>query len=217
MKHKMTLSYISAVLFLFLFLAWPDAAGAKQADSTVISSGKCGAQMEYVLYENGLFSISGTGSMYGYNPPGNSYSPWNAHRQKIKRVEIGVGATSIGSYAFWDCHNLTDVSIPPSVTRIDSGAFLSCLNLTGITLPKALASIGDEAFLDSGLCEITIPDSVTAIGEQAFASCDNLNDIPGVDSNLKWTISKDTGLFLIRGEGTMKSWNPETNRYAPWK
>lgn len=216
MKHKMTLSYISAVLFLFLFLAWPDAAGAKQADSTVISSGKCGAQMEYVLYENGLFSISGTGSMYGYNPPGNSYSPWNAHRQKIKRVEIGVGATSIGSYAFWDCHNLTDVSIPPSVTRIDSGAFLSCLNLTGITLPKALASIGDEAFLDSGLCEITIPDSVTAIGEQAFASCDNLNDIPGVDSNLKWTISKDTGLFLIRGEGTMKSWNPETNRYAPW-
>ena len=88
---------------------------------------------------------------------------------------IPNSVTSIGSYAFSGCNNLTSITIPNSVTSIGSYAFSGCNNLTSITIPNSVTSIGSYAFSGcDNLTSITIPNSVTSIGIYAFRNCDNL-------------------------------------------
>ena len=63
------------------------------------------------------------------------------------------------------------------VTRIGKHAFYECHSLTDVTIPKTVTSIGDEAFEDSGLRSVTIPNSVTSIGEGAFSHCHGLASV----------------------------------------
>ena len=103
----------------------------------------------------------------------------------------GKPVVSIGDYAFYECQNMTAVTIPATVTRIGRGAFEECISLEAITLPKGLKTIeeasfsgtslrsiaipsgvtiiGSKAFYKSWFLNVAIPDSVTAIGEKAFA------------------------------------------------
>jgi hypothetical protein len=61
-----------------------------------------------------------------------------------------------------------ELSLPPGITEIAPYAFYDCANLTGITLPSNLTSIGDYAFAYAGLQEITLPSSLEIIGRNAF-------------------------------------------------
>lgn len=68
--------------------------------------------------------------------------------------------------------------IPQSVTTICSFSFCSCSELTSITLPDGLISIGDGAFKDCvSLVAISLPESVTSIGESAFIHCTKLSSV----------------------------------------
>ena len=88
------------------------------------------------------------------------------------------GATSISSYAFYQCANLTSVEIPSSVTSIGSYAFEYCRNLTNITIPNSVTNIGSEAFSNcSALTSIVIPSSVTSINYRTFSSCSALSSV----------------------------------------
>ena len=99
----------------------------------------------------------------------------------------GYPVTCIGSSAFWDCAQLTSITIPNSVTFIDQRAFANCSGLTSITIPNSVTNIGDEAFAGcSGLTSITIPNSVSNIGNAAFYLCSGLTSItiPNSVSNI---------------------------------
>lgn len=92
--------------------------------------------------------------------------------------DIPEGVTAIGSYAFYSCESLTEITIPESVTIIGSEAFRSCRSLTQITIPEGVTSIGSYAFYNcSSLAEIIIPESVTDIGHYAFSDCTSLAEI----------------------------------------
>ena len=68
--------------------------------------------------------------------------------------------------------------IPDSVTSMGNYAFYDCSNLTEITIPDGVTSIGDYAFYDcSSLTEITIPEGVTSIGRLAFYNCRSLTGV----------------------------------------
>ena len=119
---------------------------------------------------------------------------------------IPQGIAEIGSYAFYDCENLTgvtipdsvtsigerafygfksliSVTIPDSVTSIGEGAFYGCESLTGVTIPDSVTSIGNSAFSEcSSLTDVTIPDSVTSIGKEAFSRCSSLTSVTIPDS-----------------------------------
>ena len=105
-------------------------------------------------------------------------APWDSQRDKIKTVVIKDGVTNIGSFAFYECKNLTSVEIPNSVTSIGDDAFSYCENLASIEIPNSVTSIGDYAFEQCyGLTSVTIPNSVTSIGDWAFYFCSSLTSV----------------------------------------
>ena len=98
----------------------------------------------------------------------------------INYKDIVYSVTSIKEYAFYQCSNLTSVSIPENVANIGIYAFYFCECLTSVTIPvnSNLISIGECAFRGcSNLTSITIPNSVTSIGLSAFYDCSNLTSI----------------------------------------
>ena len=92
------------------------------------------------------------------------------------------GITTISSYAFYTCANLTSVEIPVSVLYIRDHAFHGCNVLQNISLTNGLVSIGEYAFYNAGNMiqpqnfNVIIPNSVTSIGACAFQSS-NINSI----------------------------------------
>ena len=54
--------------------------------------------------------------------------------------------TAVANSAFYDCNQLTSISLPECVTSIGEYAFQNCSSLTSITIPEAVTSIGVRAF-----------------------------------------------------------------------
>lgn len=83
--------------------------------------------------------------------------------------------TSIEDNAFKNSRTLKTVTIIDSEngkSTIGSNAFYQCSQLTDVSIGKGLVSIGENAFYGCGnLQSITIPNTLTSIGEKAFSSC----------------------------------------------
>ena len=95
--------------------------------------------LTWVLDSNGKLTISGTGSM--------SYEiPWKAYNSQITEVVIGEGVTSISDSAFYECFNLTSVSLPSTLKTIGYSAFYRCQKLPSIRIPAGVTSIYSSAF-----------------------------------------------------------------------
>ena len=134
----------------------------------------------------GVLTISGTGEMFDFGDGSitSKQPPWLDYKPDIKKVVIENGVTSVGKYAFYNCENLTSVSLPESVTTINGGgvtggaagtnglsfgAFRDCKKLTEINFPSKLQSIGIAAFRGcTSLKKVVLPDSVTSLGAGAF-------------------------------------------------
>ncbi len=117
---------------------------------------------------NGFSYVEAGGSMTitGYNCSSNLAD--------VPALVNGLPVTSIGSHAFFQCTNLTRVTIPDAVTNISDYAFYRCTGLTNIVLPGNLTTIGDNAFAGSGLVYFSIPAGLINLGDYVFQSCDNL-------------------------------------------
>ena len=93
----------------------------------------------------------------------------------ITNITIPNTIKDIGNYAFYNCSALKRMEIPDNVTDIGNFAFFGCSSLTNINIPDSVTNIGDWAFSDcTSLISIVIPDSVIGIGWYAFNNCTNL-------------------------------------------
>ena len=140
-----------------------------------VDHGTCGKNLTWVLTEDGVLTISGTGEMYR---SGLNNAPWSAYKEQIVSVFVKTGATNIGMYAFCNLSALTDVTIPESVTGIDYGAFQNCTSLTTVSLPASISNIGAYSFNDcSALTDVVLSEGVTNIANSAFDGCTELTNI----------------------------------------
>ena len=125
---------------------------------------------------------------------------------ELTSVTIPDGVTSIGARVFEGCSELTSIAIPDGVTSIGGGAFNGCSKLASISIPDSVRSIGARAFYNcSGLTSITIPDGVTAIGEDTFSGCSLLtlitipNSVTSIGSSAFSGCSKLTSITIPDG------------------
>ena len=93
----------------------------------------------------------------------------------VKYEGVAYSVSTIGHYAFFDCVQLTSVSIPNSVSSIDSTAFTFCDNIE--TLTYNTNAVGDMFKGLTSLKAVNIGDSVTIIGDEAFFGCYNLKSV----------------------------------------
>ena len=152
---------------------------------------------------------SSEGLEYTLNPDGKGYTVTGIGYFTGTDLVIGryngLPVTSIGDNAFYDCYNLTNVTIGNSVTSFGNGAFSDCSGLTSITIPDSVTSIGDYAFSYCyGLTSVTIGNSVTSIGDSAFSGCSALTSIKYRGTKEQWNaISKGDNWDYLTGDYTI--------------
>lgn len=149
------------------------------AETPVLSGNDGGEKLEWKL-EDGILTISGTGKMNDFirlmGGDKDTSAPWGG--QKITRVVLEPGITSVGAFAFWGCEQLKTVVLPETVTEIGKFAFEGCNLLRNVILPEGVAEVGKKAFSQCDNLEtVTLPASVSSIGEDAFALCRKLKNV----------------------------------------
>lgn len=107
----------SFFIFVLLFVLIPF------RSSLAAESGSCGTNLSLSIDDNGVLTITGTGSMEDYTsaPP-----PWYSYRTNIKRAVIEDGVTNIGDFAFCECESLTDIYMGSGVSSISVLSFYGC-------------------------------------------------------------------------------------------
>ena len=78
--------------------------------------------------------------------------------------------------------SLTSVTLDSNCTAIDEKAFYQCKNLTSVTIPEGVKTIGRSAFEYTSIDTVVIPSSVTSIDDYAFTGCFRLREIYNLSS-----------------------------------
>ncbi len=145
-------------------------------------TGVCGAQGDNLTWcfdrITGVLSIEGSGDMQNYSlEDGRSTAPWADFAGSITELSLADGITNLGAWAFYDCEQLTSVTIPGSVRIVES------YTLSSPYLETVIFSEGVEYLryhtLDSctALVYVYIPASMDLVDENAFDECESLRRI----------------------------------------
>lgn len=142
--------------------------------SAANSSGSCGKNATY-SFSSETLTVSGSGDMNSYS---ENTAPWAAYRNRIKKVVVSDGITSVGYNAFAGSAELAEVSLPSSVTSVGRFAFANCPKLSIITLPSGLKKLGSHAFLNcSSLTSVAVPEGVVSLSPSVFDGCSSLSSV----------------------------------------
>ena len=183
----------------------------KANSSGEVISGSCGENVTYVLDDEGVLTIRGSGNMRNYYT--DNKASWYPYHSSIKKIIIDNGVTSIGNVAFYGCSSLTSVELPSSVMSIGTAAFKDCSSLTSVELPFGVTSIGNSAFYGcSSLTSVELPSSVTSIEGFAFYGCSSLTSVElpsgvrSIGENVFEDCSSLTSMELPSSVTSIESW-----------
>lgn len=119
-------------------------------------------------------------------------------RSGLKDIVIPNKIKKLGDYAFYNCIELTAVTLPESVTKIPSGIFEDCCSLKTVNVPNVdticdhafygcknletfdfskLQSLDLMAFAYTGIREAVFSDKFSQLGISAFHHCKNLQTV----------------------------------------
>jgi hypothetical protein len=80
---------------------------------------------------------------------------------------VNYVVTSIEAGAFYDCVDLTSVTIPSNVTEIGNSAFEGCSGLTSLEIPNGVTFIGTDAFTGTAWLD-NQPEGLLYIGKVVY-------------------------------------------------
>lgn len=143
-----------------------------------IAKGSCGTNVTWSISDDYTITISGSGEMKSYMRELSEYAPWRSYREKITKVVIEEGITSVGRECFYRCYALASVSLPETLINIGTEAFRECKILQNVNIPNSVTQMGYGAFYScENLESITLGNSLKTIGSDAFKYCKNLTEI----------------------------------------
>ena len=168
----------------------------KPAAATV-ASGKCGDSAKWTLDAAGTLTISGSGKTWDFiDEDWNANAPWYdvSLRLRIKKVVVEKGITYVGTRAFYDCSEMTSVSLPTTLETMGADVFMYCTGLTSVTIPDGVTFISGDFFYGcTSLKSVTLPDSLRDIGGCTFMYCTSLTSVrlPATLLSISWQMFKD--------------------------
>ncbi len=144
------------------------------------ASGTCGADgdnLTWVLDDNGVLTITGTGEMKKWS--NYSATPWYYnYRTQVKSIVIEEGVTSITRDSFYQFTKLESVTLPDSLTSIGVNAFEECTSLKNIEIPSGIDTIPNYMLKNcTGITSINIPSNIKTIKGNAFYGCSGLTEL----------------------------------------
>lgn len=195
----MTKKLLTLALISLLFLVFCTTANAE-----TVASGTCGENLTWTLDDVGTLTISGTGEMTNWSD--SMDQPWQEYKASIQAVVVENGVISIGNFSFYDCNNLSSVSLPDSLTTICLSPFGNCSNLTEISIPKNVTEIGNDFQNNFNDCTKLIaihvaddnPNYTSVDGVLFTKNKDRLLDYPCNSPNTSFTIPQ-TVKYIAEG------------------
>ena len=108
---------------------------------------------------------------------------------KLEYVELGSKVAMLGTAAFKDCSELSEVVFPTDIRYLMPSVFENCAKLETASLKDcgSLLEIGAKAFAGTALTTFYLPKTVTTIGSYAFQNCDKLASFNQVTSGATLT------------------------------
>jgi len=206
---KKIFKILATVLCLAMIFVYAQFWGIVPLVSAVTYTGKCGTDLTWSLdTETGIFDITGSGEMPNWFA--GSDVPWDSHRVHIKNVNVGSSVKSIGSYAFYNCNNITSICFSDSIASIGNSAFQDCDSIERVNLPVSIKSIGANSFSNCDLLTtIIIPSSLELIGSYAFVASD-ISDIYYAGAETKWN-----DIYISNGNENLKNTTIHFNSSDP--
>ena len=96
----------------------PEESAKKKAANSIIANGTCGEGLSWSFDDAGVLTITGSGTMDDWDVEDdesdteNDTTPWSSYKEQISIVKISGSVKNIGSYAFYNCTNLTSKLSP---------------------------------------------------------------------------------------------------------
>lgn len=166
--------------------------GGLNVSADEVTSGTCGDNASWELTEDGTLTITGIGAV--------TDKSWESQGEKIRKVVIGDGITSIPSYAFYYYYpNLESADLGNTLEKIGECAFSGCTKITSISIPSSVKTIEFAAFSNSGLTSAKIKTGVTYYSN-VYSGCFSLNSVEienGVTVIPAYAFSSDTALKSV--------------------
>lgn len=170
MKKSRILSILLAVVLAVTFIPVSGLVVSAESDT-----GVCGENLTWT-FEDGVLTISGTGEMTNFVSGKTAGWVEKKYKNKIEKVIVNEGVTTIGKSAFASHSKLTSVQLPQSLTVINDYAFQLCWGLTEITIPDGVTNIGNSVFNGcKNLGTIQIGAGLEKYGNQSFDDLNNLS------------------------------------------
>lgn len=187
----------------YLFAGWttnPSAAGPSDSFAPGSTAKIGSADLElYAVWIPDIYAFSSLGNEITMTtrlspppsvvviPPGvTSIKQTYYNCQELTDITLPSSTKFVFEGAFSGCANLARVTLPAEMQTIERNAFDHCSSLTAINLPAGLLDLGDGAFfLCTSLQSLTIPPKITRLKSGTFAFCSNLTTV-GLPEGLQY-------------------------------